>query len=100
MNEGGYGGRAPFRGLEKLIVDEVHRQVPDAFNAPAGWCGTGSASGGVDRRTSSNTGRASATPSAPILAWINLEQDPRWRPGLHSGLQQSLLDPFRNDRGH
>lgn len=47
--EGGYGGGAevPYfalpttlkGGLETLIVDEVHRQVPDAFNASAGTQG-------------------------------------------------------------
>ena len=47
--EGGYGGGAevPYfalpttlqAGLEKLIIDEVHRQVPDAFHVPKGTQG-------------------------------------------------------------
>ncbi|HIE97289.1 MAG: neutral/alkaline non-lysosomal ceramidase N-terminal domain-containing protein [Fuerstiella sp.] len=49
LTEGGYGGGAevPYfalpttlkAGLEKLIVDEVHRQVPDAFHMPKGTQG-------------------------------------------------------------
>jgi putative membrane-bound dehydrogenase-like protein len=47
--EGGYGGGAevPYfalpttlqAGLEKLIIDEVHRQVPDVFHVPQGTQG-------------------------------------------------------------
>jgi hypothetical protein len=47
--EGGYGGGAevPYfalpttlqAGLEKLIIDEAHRQVPDAFHVPKGTQG-------------------------------------------------------------
>ena len=49
LTEGGYGGGAevPYfalpttlqTGLEQLIVDEVHRQVPDAFHVPDGTQG-------------------------------------------------------------
>ncbi|MEO2016152.1 MAG: neutral/alkaline non-lysosomal ceramidase N-terminal domain-containing protein [Fuerstiella sp.] len=49
LTEGGYGGGAevPYfalpttlqAGLEKLIVDEVHRQVPDAFHVAKGTQG-------------------------------------------------------------
>ena len=49
VTEGGYGGGSEIRyfalpttlkaGLEQLIVDEVHRQVPDAFDSPTGTQG-------------------------------------------------------------